>query len=89
MSCFCTGVCRTTGRCPNAYPFWNPPPIEPVGGWVCPNCKAGLAPWVRICPNCHPDRYRKTSISDWQQWGGTNQSSTPDDLVITSIYVGG
>lgn len=39
----------------NADPKEDVPLKNPVGlyGWICPNCRSGLAPWVQRCP-CAP-----------------------------------
>lgn len=64
-ACYCTGVCRITGRCPNAAP-WDTHPndeirreIRPVKltpkineGWRCPVCGKGNAPFAFRCQHC-------------------------------------
>jgi hypothetical protein len=66
-ACFCTGECQT-GPCPNGIstsipvrpsdstsPYYPPRPVPPANpGWRCPNCGAGVAPWMPSCPNCVP-----------------------------------
>ena len=33
-------------------------------GWVCPRCKAVLAPWVSECPHCRPSANKITTTPD-------------------------
>jgi hypothetical protein len=38
----------------STYVGWYPTPPQYVMGWVCPNCRKGLAPWVASC--CAPNK---------------------------------
>jgi len=53
MPCSLCGSVETTGGCINlSCPRHSYTP--PVTGWRCPNCGAGLAPTVEVCPLCRP-----------------------------------
>lgn len=43
-------------NCPNvncASRMNMPPAVTATAmGWVCPNCRVGIAPWVQVCPVC-------------------------------------
>ena len=68
MSCLCTGMCRTTGGCPNRgnyyYDYPYPHSTIPeyyrvvVGkdqvliGWVCPKCDTVNNPKNVVCAKC-------------------------------------
>lgn len=55
--CACTGVCGHTT--PPSYcdkhggKQSNPFTPQPMTGWICPVCNAGLSPFTTICPNSH------------------------------------
>lgn len=45
-------------QCPNVHCLSRvslPPAVTTTStyGWICPNCKIGIAPWVQVCPRCN------------------------------------
>lgn len=46
-SCFCTGACRTTGKCPNLHGY------TAREGWACPRCASVYSPETTECQRCN------------------------------------
>ena len=72
---------ESTGGCVCAktwiVPSWNvDPPITPIG-WICPNCKRGIAPSLTVCP-CVVDNFpeKRDSLE-------TNTTVANDKIKIT------
>lgn len=59
------GGCPAWAAVVGPYSTPNPPPkpgtVYPPKklGWICPNCQAGIAPWMPYCSFCRPDRKEK------------------------------
>lgn len=63
--CMLNGCARLREALKSNEPYdpYEPPFIHPPVGWTCPNCNAGIAPGVDVCPHCAPVKITTTSAT--------------------------
>lgn len=49
-------------------------------GWICPQCRASVAPSERVCPRCDPDDGAPTvQVTKWQKFWARGVEHQDDD----------